>query len=191
MRIWSGCQFTLDFTFLNPARWSMVWTILPAFMPVLVGAGQRYTWGKKYWRCMKSKIKDMTGEGKHNVNYLRLFIICLHCMCNCVFLMSFHIMKILKAFLIRLIVVNSIIKQSAHNEHNVADTHNVQNLYYSMQHGKVHYVIWHFLLYSAHHRSKSNLFLSLSIITNPRQHLLLNLIMNQSICHLKMKFSFQ
>ena len=36
---------TLDLTFLKPAKCSMVWTILPAFMPVLVGAGQRYTWG--------------------------------------------------------------------------------------------------------------------------------------------------
>lgn len=87
---------------------------------------------------------------KHRVNYLCLFIICMHCMRNCMFLMSFHVVKILKAFLIRLIVVNSIIKHSAHNEHNIADTHNVrtefkniekQNLYYSMQHGNVHYVI--------------------------------------------------
>lgn len=35
---------TLDLTFLKPAKFRMVSTVLPAFIPVLVGAGQRYTW---------------------------------------------------------------------------------------------------------------------------------------------------
>jgi hypothetical protein len=36
-----GQSVTFDLTFLKPAKCNMVWTILPAFMPVAVEAGQR------------------------------------------------------------------------------------------------------------------------------------------------------
>lgn len=39
----TGCHNTLDLTFLKPAKFKIVWTVLPAFMPVVVCAGQRYT----------------------------------------------------------------------------------------------------------------------------------------------------
>jgi len=35
---------TFDLTFFKPAKWSMDSTVLPAFIPVVVGAGQRYTY---------------------------------------------------------------------------------------------------------------------------------------------------
>lgn len=49
-----GQSVTFDLTFLKPAKWSMVWTILPAFMPVAVEAGQRYT----YWIIQTTSKKN-------------------------------------------------------------------------------------------------------------------------------------
>lgn len=36
-------SITFDLIFLNPARCKIVWTVLPAFIPVLVGPGHKYT----------------------------------------------------------------------------------------------------------------------------------------------------